>query len=140
MVILTLLHYTSCSNRYLMVAVGCLYIKSGEARAADILRDLVEMCKGVQHPTRGLFLRRYASQKKAKETKNSTCCSCPSLQPIATNYQAKPGIGAVALSSPINLSFREAGLDFQRLLETRKDTGQLKKVTNNLILEPQVHM
>jgi hypothetical protein len=28
----------------------------------DILRDLVEMCKGVQHPTRGLFLRSYLCQ------------------------------------------------------------------------------
>ncbi|KAF5843796.1 vacuolar protein sorting-associated protein 35-domain-containing protein [Dunaliella salina] len=32
---------------YLMVAVGCLYIKSGEAPARDILKDLVELCKGV---------------------------------------------------------------------------------------------
>ena len=41
-----------------MVAAGCLYIKSGEALVKEVLRDLVEMCKGVQHPTQGLFLRR----------------------------------------------------------------------------------
>jgi vacuolar protein sorting-associated protein 35 len=41
-----------------MVAVGCLYIRSKEAKAKEILKDLVELCKGVQHPTRGLFLRR----------------------------------------------------------------------------------
>ncbi len=46
-----------------MVAVGCLYIKSKEASAHDILKDLVEMCKGVQHPTRGLFLRSYLCQR-----------------------------------------------------------------------------
>ena len=46
-----------------MVAVGCLYIKSGEAGARDVLKDLVEMCKGVQHPTRGLFLRSYLCQR-----------------------------------------------------------------------------
>jgi vacuolar protein sorting-associated protein 35 len=67
-----------------MVAVGCLYIKSQEAAAKvcsctpsscnpsslpsslssqDILKDLVEMCKGVQHPTRGLFLRLYLCQR-----------------------------------------------------------------------------
>ena len=40
-------------RRYLMTAVGCLYIKSKEAKAKDILKDLVELCKGVQHPTRG---------------------------------------------------------------------------------------
>mmetsp|Transcript_27157 Transcript_27157/g.69109 ORF Transcript_27157/g.69109 Transcript_27157/m.69109 type:complete len:847 (-) Transcript_27157:307-2847(-) len=48
---------------YLMVAVGCLYIRAGEAGARDVLADLVELCKGVQHPTRGLFLRAYLSQR-----------------------------------------------------------------------------
>lgn len=33
-----------------------------EAPAKDVLIDLVEMCKGVQHPTRGLFLRAFLSQ------------------------------------------------------------------------------
>ena len=49
--------------RYLMVVVGSLYIHSGQAPARDILRDLVELCKGVQHPTRGLFLRYVASPR-----------------------------------------------------------------------------
>eukprot|EP00878_Enallax_costatus_P028938 GHUV01031305.1.p1 GENE.GHUV01031305.1~~GHUV01031305.1.p1 ORF type:complete len:196 (+),score=54.23 GHUV01031305.1:560-1147(+) len=48
---------------YLMVAVGCLYIKSGNAKSNEILKDLVEMTKGVQHPTRGLFLRSYLCQR-----------------------------------------------------------------------------
>ncbi|GLI69968.1 hypothetical protein VaNZ11_014715 [Volvox africanus] len=48
---------------YLMVAVGCLFIKSHEASPRDVLKDLVEMCKGVQHPTRGLFLRAYLCQR-----------------------------------------------------------------------------
>jgi vacuolar protein sorting-associated protein 35 len=47
---------------YLLITVGSVYIKSKEAPAKDILKDLVEMCKGVQHPTRGLFLRNYLSQ------------------------------------------------------------------------------
>jgi vacuolar protein sorting-associated protein 35 len=47
---------------YLLVTVGACYIKSREAHATDILRDLCELCKGVQHPTRGLFLRYYLSQ------------------------------------------------------------------------------
>eukprot|EP01064_Diplonema_japonicum_P018104 TRINITY_DN267_c3_g1_i1.p1 TRINITY_DN267_c3_g1~~TRINITY_DN267_c3_g1_i1.p1 ORF type:complete len:819 (+),score=298.31 TRINITY_DN267_c3_g1_i1:47-2458(+) len=46
---------------YLLITVGSVYIKSKEAPAKDILKDLVEMCKGVQHPTRGLFLRHYLS-------------------------------------------------------------------------------
>ena len=51
-----------CSIRYLLVTVGSVYIKSKEATAKDVLRDLVEMCRGVQHPTRGLFLRSYLSE------------------------------------------------------------------------------
>ena len=85
---------------YLLIAVGGVYIKSGEVRssrrskqatkdkrvhthtttitttthtqqipplpsqapAKDILKDLIEMVKCVQYPTRGLFLRNYLSQ------------------------------------------------------------------------------
>lgn len=55
----------SCGNvlprLYLLITVGSVYIKSREASAKDILKDLVEMAKGVQHPMRGLFLRNYLS-------------------------------------------------------------------------------
>jgi vacuolar protein sorting-associated protein 35 len=44
------------------VTVGSVYIKLKEAPARDVLRDLVEMCRGVQHPTRGLFLRTYLNE------------------------------------------------------------------------------
>jgi vacuolar protein sorting-associated protein 35 len=60
---LSLLSSPSAAARYLMVAVGCLYIKSGGAKSSEILKDLVEMTKGVQHPTRGLFLRSYLCQR-----------------------------------------------------------------------------
>ncbi len=39
-----------------------MYIKSHEGSRRDILRDVVEMCRGVQHPLRGLFLRNYLLQ------------------------------------------------------------------------------
>ena len=42
---------------YLLITVGIVYIKTQEYSRRDILRDLVEMCRGVQHPLRGLFLR-----------------------------------------------------------------------------------
>ena len=48
--------------RYLLCTVGSVYIKSKEAPAKDVLKDLVEMCRGIQHPVRGLFLRSYLSQ------------------------------------------------------------------------------
>uniref|UniRef100_A0A0G4IAI5 Vacuolar protein sorting-associated protein 35 n=1 Tax=Chromera velia CCMP2878 TaxID=1169474 RepID=A0A0G4IAI5_9ALVE len=47
---------------YLLITVGAAYIKSREAPAKDILADMTELCKGVQHPMRGLFLRYYLSQ------------------------------------------------------------------------------
>ncbi|KAF3446803.1 hypothetical protein FNV43_RR11983 [Rhamnella rubrinervis] len=47
---------------YLLCTVGSVYIKSKEAPARDVLNDLVEMCLGVQHPIRGLFLRSYLTQ------------------------------------------------------------------------------
>ncbi|CDP07373.1 unnamed protein product [Coffea canephora] len=47
---------------YLLCTVGSVYIKSKEAPAKDVLKDLVEMCRSVQHPIRGLFLRSYLAQ------------------------------------------------------------------------------
>jgi len=47
---------------YLLATVGASYIKSKEAPAKDILKDMNELTKGVQHPMRGLFLRYYLSQ------------------------------------------------------------------------------
>ncbi|GAB2287638.1 Vacuolar protein sorting-associated protein 35B [Dionaea muscipula] len=44
---------------YLLCTVGSVYIKTKEAPAKDILKDLVEMSRAVQHPIRGLFLRSY---------------------------------------------------------------------------------
>lgn len=49
-------------RRYLLVTVGMVYIKSNEGSRKDMLRDLVEMCRGIQHPLRGLFLRNYLLQ------------------------------------------------------------------------------
>lgn len=42
--------------------MGVVYIKNNELSRRDILKDLVEMCRGVQHPLRGLFLRNYLLQ------------------------------------------------------------------------------
>lgn len=47
---------------YLLITVGSVFIESKESACKDILKDLVEMCRGVQHPMRGLFLRNYLSQ------------------------------------------------------------------------------
>ncbi|KAI9362538.1 vacuolar protein sorting-associated protein 35, partial [Zopfochytrium polystomum] len=57
---------------YLMITVGSVYMRisrdatpgSDEADAPpvkELMRDMLEMSRGVQHPTRGLFLRYYLS-------------------------------------------------------------------------------
>lgn len=47
---------------YLLATVAASYIRSLETPAKEILKDVNELCKGVQHPLRGLFLRYYLSQ------------------------------------------------------------------------------
>lgn len=47
---------------YLLITVGLVYIKTNASLKRSILKDLVEMCRGVQHPLRGLFLRNYLLQ------------------------------------------------------------------------------
>lgn len=42
-----------------MVTAGSCYIGTSEVRASDILGDLIQMAKAIQHPLRGLFLRYY---------------------------------------------------------------------------------
>lgn len=44
---------------YLLITVGAAYVKTKEAPVKLILADLLDMVKGVQQPTRGLFLRYY---------------------------------------------------------------------------------
>ena len=44
---------------YLLITVGAAYVKTKEAPVKLILKDLLDMVKGVQQPTRGLFLRYY---------------------------------------------------------------------------------
>jgi vacuolar protein sorting-associated protein 35 len=48
--------------RYLLITVGLVYIKTKPVLCRDVLKDMVEMCRGVQHPLRGLFLRNYLLQ------------------------------------------------------------------------------
>ncbi|KAA8913699.1 hypothetical protein TRICI_003130 [Trichomonascus ciferrii] len=47
---------------YLMITVGTVYMSIPDAPVKEIMKDMMEMCRGVQHPVRGLFLRYYLSQ------------------------------------------------------------------------------
>ncbi|KAG9290512.1 hypothetical protein G9A89_002487 [Geosiphon pyriformis] len=46
---------------YLMITVGSCYMSQKDAPVKEIMKDIMEMSRGVQHPTRGLFLRHYLS-------------------------------------------------------------------------------
>lgn len=46
---------------YLMITVGTVYMSIPDAPIKEIMKDMMEMTRGVQHPTRGLFLRHYLS-------------------------------------------------------------------------------
>ncbi|KAF7304622.1 Vacuolar protein sorting-associated protein 35 [Mycena kentingensis (nom. inval.)] len=46
---------------YLMITVGAVYMSVPDAPVKEIMKDMMEMSRGVLHPTRGLFLRHYLS-------------------------------------------------------------------------------
>lgn len=48
---------------YMMVAIGTTYMTTENSPKKEIMKDMIEMCRGVQHPIRGLFLRYYLSQR-----------------------------------------------------------------------------
>ncbi|CAB0014883.1 unnamed protein product [Nesidiocoris tenuis] len=50
------------SAMYLLITVGLIYMKTNPSLKQSLMKDLVEMCRGVQHPLRGLFLRNYLLQ------------------------------------------------------------------------------
>ena len=42
-----------------MITVGSVYMSIPDAPIQEIMKDMMEMSRGVQHPIRGLFLRYY---------------------------------------------------------------------------------
>jgi len=48
---------------YLMTTAGSVYIEAREASVKEVLSDLTEMAKAIQHPIRGLFFRYYLLKK-----------------------------------------------------------------------------
>lgn len=48
---------------YLMITVGTVYMSIPDAPVKEIMKDMMEMSRGVQYPIRGLFLRYYLQQR-----------------------------------------------------------------------------
>ncbi|KAG9389725.1 Vacuolar Protein Sorting 35 (VPS35) [Carpediemonas membranifera] len=59
-------HVQQCGNIipriYLLITAGVVFLRRADSPAADIMKDLVQMAKGIQHPVRGLFVRHYLNQ------------------------------------------------------------------------------
>lgn len=67
---------------YLMITVGTVYMSVPDAPVKEIMKDMIEMCRGVQYPIRGLFLRYYLSQR----TKSLLPENQDSIQFVITNF------------------------------------------------------
>lgn len=48
---------------YMMIVIGTAHMATNSSSTKDIMKDMIEMCRGVQHPVRGLFLRHHLSQR-----------------------------------------------------------------------------
>lgn len=85
---------------YLMITVGSVYMGVKDAPIKEIMNDMLEMCRGVQHPIRGLFLRYYLSQRtkdllptngleeedsKSADTDKKSDKNAQNMQPSAQN-------------------------------------------------------
>src|SRR5436190_6652014 len=46
---------------YLMITVGSVYMTNENAQVKEIMKDMIEMSRGVQHSIRALFMRYYLS-------------------------------------------------------------------------------
>lgn len=44
---------------YLMITVGSVYMSIPDAPVKEVMKDILDMSRAVQHPVRGLFLRHY---------------------------------------------------------------------------------
>ena len=95
---------------YLLITVGSVYIQTKEQPAKDILKDLIEMVKGVQQPMRGLFLRYYLNK----------CCK-DKLPDIGNEYH---GVGG---DSSDSIEFLLTNLsEMNRLWIRMQHTGSVK--------------
>ncbi|KAH3666567.1 hypothetical protein WICMUC_005636 [Wickerhamomyces mucosus] len=68
---------------YLMITVGTVYMTIPDAPVKEIMKDMIEMCRGVQYPIRGLFLRYYLSQRTKTILPQE---NLDSIQFIITNF------------------------------------------------------
>ena len=69
---------------YLMITVGSAYMSIPDSPVKEIMKDMMEMSRGVQHPTRGLFLRHYLSGQTKDILPVGTDNGCVLISPQLT--------------------------------------------------------
>lgn len=74
---------------YLMVTCACCAMRASPEDASAYLQDLLEFCRGIQNPMRGLFLRSYLNTSVRSLLPDSSGMCHPSL----------PMCGGVSLQS-----------------------------------------
>ncbi|KAI7897200.1 vacuolar protein sorting-associated protein 35 [Mucor mucedo] len=72
---------------YLMITVGSIYLSVKDSPPPpDIMSDMMEMVRGVQHPLRGLFLRHYLGGMTRDFLPNDGSYLDAAIQFILTNF------------------------------------------------------
>ena len=79
---------------YLMIAVGAVVIENDPSQCKEIITDLLDMLKGVQSPTRGLFTRHFFMKvikdklpDKGNEYETEFCTSDDTINFILMNLE-----------------------------------------------------
>jgi vacuolar protein sorting-associated protein 35 len=75
---------------YLMITVGSVYMSIPDAPIKEIMKDMMEMSRGVQHPTRGLFLRHYLSGQTRDHLPVGDDHGCDALRCQSTSFNLVP--------------------------------------------------
>src|SRR5258708_7237815 len=77
---------------YLMITVGSVYMSAPEAPVKEIMKDMMEMSRGVLHPIRGLFLRHYLSGQTRDHLPigSATGCASSTRVPRVTGRGVRP--------------------------------------------------
>lgn len=95
-------------SRYLLITVGLVYIKTKPVLCRDVLKDMVEMCRGVQHPLRGLFLRNYLLQctrNVLPDLPDNTGAEATAVTASASDSEDSIGCGGTVTNELPNCNF-----------------------------------
>lgn len=71
---------------YLMITVGSVLLPTGDVPCIEVLKDMLEMCRGVQNPLHGLFLRYYLCQRTGEIGPGTKAENEYHIQFLLTNF------------------------------------------------------